>query len=311
VQALMPVELWPVMQHRMASYRAQRGKWWKAVDDDLTARVLAEVSARGPSTARDLDDGAPRDREHWGWNWSEAKKALDFLYMVGELAVAGRNSQFEVLYDVPERVLPADVLAMPTPTAEEATKELVRRAARSCGVATALCLADYYRLRQQPGAGVPAAQTAVEELVEEGELLPVRIEGWKRAAYLHRDARRPRKVEARAFLSPFDPVVWLRERTEHLFDFHYRIEIYTPADKRQYGYYVLPFLLRDEIVARVDLKADRKEGRLDVKSAWAEDGAPEDTAEELSEELRQLAGWLGLDSVRIEPRGDLAPQLRG
>jgi uncharacterized protein YcaQ len=311
VQALMPVELWPVMQHRMASYRAQRGKWWKAVDDDLTARVLAEVSARGPSTARDLDDGAPRDRKHWGWNWSEAKKALDFLYMVGELAVAGRNSQFEVLYDVPERVLPADVLAMPTPTAEEATKELVRRAARSCGVATALCLADYYRLRQQPGAGVPAAQTAVEELVEEGELLPVRIEGWKRAAYLHRDARRPRKVEARAFLSPFDPVVWLRERTEHLFDFHYRIEIYTPADKRQYGYYVLPFLLRDEIVARVDLKADRKEGRLDVKSAWAEDGAPEDTAEELSEELRQLAGWLGLDSVRIEPRGDLAPQLRG
>ncbi|HET6939250.1 MAG TPA: crosslink repair DNA glycosylase YcaQ family protein [Nocardioides sp.] len=310
VQALMPVELWPVMQHRMESYRAQRGKWWQAVDDDLTARLLGEISARGPSTARALDDGAPRGRKHWGWNWSEAKKALDFLYMVGELAVAGRNSQFEVIYDVPERVLPADVLAMPTPTAEEATKELVRRAARSCGVATALCLADYYRLRQQPGAGVPAAQTAIDELVEEGELLPVHIEGWRRPAYLHREARRPRKVDARAFLSPFDPVVWLRERTEHIFDFHYRIEIYTPVDKRQYGYYVLPFLLRDEIVARVDLKADRKEGRLIVKSAWAEEGAPEDTVEELSEELRQLASWLELSDITVEPRGDLAPMLR-
>jgi uncharacterized protein YcaQ len=310
VQALMPVELWPVMQHRMATYREQRGKWWKAVDDDLTGRLLAEVRDRGPSTARELDDGAPRDRKHWGWNWSEARKALDFLYMCGELAISRRNSQFEVVYDLPERVLPPRVLALPTPTPEEATKELVRRAARSCGVATALCLADYYRLRQQPGAGVPAAQTAVEELVEEGELLPVRIEGWRRPAYLHREARRPRKVDARALLSPFDPVVWLRERTEHIFDFHYRIEIYTPAEKRQYGYYVLPFLLRDEIVARVDLKAERKEGRLLVRSAWAEDGAPEDAAEELSHELRQLACWLELPDITVEPRGDLAQTLR-
>ena len=108
VQALMPVELWPVMQHRMASYRAQQGKWWQEVDDDLAERLLAEVAARGPSTARDLDDGAPRDKQHWGWNWSEAKKALDFLYMAGDLAVAGRNSQFEVIYDLPERVIPAD-----------------------------------------------------------------------------------------------------------------------------------------------------------------------------------------------------------
>jgi uncharacterized protein YcaQ len=305
VQALMPVELWPVMQHRMASYRAQRGKWWQEVDDDLAKRLLVEIEARGPSTARDLDDGAPRDKKHWGWNWSEAKKALDFLYMAGELAVAGRNGQFEVVYDLPERVLPADVLALPTPSREEAELELVRRAAASHGVATVRCLSDYYRMK------VDATQAAVDLLVEAGELLPVRIEGWRRPAYLHRDARRPRKVDARAFLSPFDPVVWLRERTEHLFDFHYRIEIYTPADKRQYGYYVLPFLLRDEIVARVDLKADRKEGALVVKSAWAEDGAPEDTADELSEELRQLAGWLGFDSVRIEPKGDLAPQLRG
>ena len=305
VQALMPVELWPVMQHRMASYRAQRGKWWQDVDDDLAERLLAEVSARGPSTARELDDGAPRDKTHWGWNWSEAKKALDFLYMCGDVAVAGRNSQFEVVYDIPERVIPAAVLAEPTPAKDEADLELVRRAAASHGVATLPCLADYYRMKAE------AVKPAVEALVEEGLLLPVEIEGWKRPAYLHRDARRPRKVEARALLSPFDPVVWFRERTEHLFDFHYRIEIYTPADKRQYGYYVLPFLLRDEIVARVDLKADRKEGRLVVKSAWAEDGAPEDTAAELRAELDELAAWLGLDSVRIEPKGDLAPQLPG
>jgi uncharacterized protein YcaQ len=304
VQALMPVELWPVMQHRMESYRAQKGKWWQEVDDDLSARLLAEVSARGPSTARELDDGAPRDKKHWGWNWSEAKKSLDFLYMAGELAVAGRNSQFEVVYDVPDRVIPAEVLARPTPSKEEAELELVRRAAASHGVATLPCLADYYRMKAE------AAKPAVEALVEEGVLIPVEIEAWKRPAYLHRDARRPRKIDARAFLSPFDPVVWFRERTEKLFDFHYRIEIYTPADKRQYGYYVLPFLLRDEIVARVDLKADRKEGRLVVKSAWAEDGAPEDTAEELSEELRQLAGWLELTAITVERRGDLAPMLR-
>jgi uncharacterized protein YcaQ len=304
VQALMPVELWPVMQHRMASYREQGGKWWQEVDHDLAERLIAEIAARGPSTARDLDDGAPRDKKHWGWNWSEAKKALDFSYMVGDVAVAGRNGQFEVIYDLPERVIPADVLALPTPSQKDAELELVRRAAASHGVASVPCLADYYRMKTE------AAKQAVDVLVEDGDLLPVQIEGWNRPAYLHRDARRPRKVEARAFLSPFDPVVWFRERSEQLFDFHYRIEIYTPAHKRVHGYYVLPFLLRDEIVARVDLKADRKEGRLLVKSAWAEDGAPDDTAEELSAELRVLGDWLGLPDVTVERRGDLAPLLR-
>ena len=303
VQALMPVELWPVMQHRMEHYRAQRGKWLKADDDTVVERVLAQIADRGASTARDLDDGAPRSKEHWGWNWSEARKALDYLYMVGDLAIAGRTSQFEVRYDLPERVLPPDVLAMPTPSREEADLELVRRAARSHGVASLRCLADYYRTLQAP------AKVAVDRLVEEGELLPVRVEGWSRPVWLHRDARRPRRVEARAFLSPFDPVVWLRDRTEALFDFHYRIEIYTPPEQRVHGYYVLPFLLRDEVVGRADLKADRATGRLLVQSAWAEDGAPEDTAAEMAAELRELAAWLGLDDVVVAAKGDLAPEL--
>ena len=270
----MPVELWPLMQHRMDSYRNQRHKWWGSeVSEELVANLMAEIADRGASTARDLDDGLPRSKENWGWNWSATRRALDYLYMIGEVAIAGRNSQFEIRYDLPERVLPADVLAAPTPTLEDANRELVRRAARSHGVATARCLSDYYRMRLQPTSEDRAVAGAIEDLVAEGELEPVRIDGWNRPAYLHRDARRPRRVDARALLSPFDPVVWLRERTERLFDFHYRIEIYTPAPKRQFGYYVLPFLLGEEIVGRVDLKADRQSGRLVVKAAYAEPGA--------------------------------------
>jgi uncharacterized protein YcaQ len=310
VQAFMPVDLWPVMQHRMASFR-ESPRWggWLKTNPGLVDKVLDQVRDEGPSTARDLDDGGPRKKVDWGWNWSETRKALDYLYVVGDLAIAGRNGQFEPIYDVPERVLPAAVLDAPVPHEFEAIKELIRRAARSHGVATVRCLGDYYRLQLQKGAGTKAAQLAVDELVEEGELLPVTIEGWKRPAWLHRDAELPRKVDARALLSPFDPVVWERERTEHIFDFHYRIEIYVPEPKRQYGYYVLPFLLGDEIVGRVDLKADRKAGLLLVKSAWSEPGAPPETAHELAAELRQLASWLGLADIVVDPKGDLADQL--
>ncbi|WP_234412323.1 winged helix-turn-helix domain-containing protein [Nocardioides sediminis] len=306
VQAFMPVDLWPVMQHRMAGYREQRGKWGFTADPTLEPGVLAAVRDRGPVTARDLEEefsDGPRTKEHWGWNWSQARKVLDFLFLVGDVAIAGRNSQFEVLYDVPERVLPASVLAAPTPSKAEADLELVRRAARSHGVATVRCLADYYRM------GVAETRAAVETLVEAGELVPVTVPGWTRAAYLHRDARLPRRVGARALLSPFDPVVWERSRAETLFDFSYRIEIYVPADKRVHGYYVLPFLLGDRIVARVDLKADRATRRLLVQGAYAEPGAPGETAEELASELRRLARWLDLDDVVVAPRGDLAPVL--
>jgi uncharacterized protein YcaQ len=305
VQAYMPVDLWPVMRHRMASYRAKRGKWGFVADDAvLEKNLLAEVAERGASTARDLDDGLPRAKVHWGWNWSETRKTLDYLYMCGELAVAGRNGQFEILYDLPERVIPADVLARPTPSVEDANRELVRRAARSHGVASARCLADYYRMPSRDAA------PAIDALVEDGELVPVSVQGWPRPAYLHRDARLPRRVGARALLSPFDPVVWERERTERLFGFRYRIEIYVPAPKREFGYYVLPFLLGDRIVARVDLKADRQAGVLRVVAAYAEQHAPDETAAELATELAALAGWLGLDAIAVGTRGDLAGLLR-
>lgn len=304
VQAFMPVELWPVMRFRMDEFRARRGKWsFVAEDDALEAALVAEIADRGPSTARELDDGLPRTKDHWGWNWSRTRRMLDYLYSVGDLAIAGRNSQFEIRYDLPERVLPAAVLDVPPLSAAEAHLELVRRAARSHGVASARCLADYYRLR-----GGEAA-SAIGVLVEAGELVPVQVEGWQRPAYLHRDARLPRRVGARTLLSPFDPVVWERARAEALFDFFYRIEIYVPAAQRVHGYYVLPFLLGDRIVARVDLKADRARSRLLVPGAFAEPGAPAETAAELAAELRRLASWLGLDEIEVAPKGDLAPAL--
>jgi uncharacterized protein YcaQ len=303
VQAFMPVDLWPVMRFRMRHYADREFKWWQGIDASLRERVLKEVAARGPVTARDLQETAPRDKVHWGWNWSEERKALDILYMTGEIAIAGRNSQFEVRYDLPERVLPAEVLDAPELTEDEAVLELIRRAARSHGVGSVHCLADYYRIRVGP------ARDAVATLVAAGELEPVSVEGWRRPAYLHREARLPRRIGARTLLSPFDPVVWERDRSEALFDFHYRIEIYTPAPQRIHGYYVLPFLLGDRIVARVDLKADRATRLLLVPGSYAEPGAPPETAAELAAELWQLAGWLGLDDVVVAPRGDLAPAL--
>jgi uncharacterized protein len=307
VAAFMPVELWPHMRHRMRAYEA-RGHEWAAIRHrpDLVGSVMEAVEDRGACTPRELDrelGGGPRAKEHWGWNWSDTKKVMEYLFAAGRLAVAGRNQQFERLYDLPERVVPREHLEAPEPSVEEASVELLRRAAVAHGVGTELDLRDYFRMRPE------LTRPALAALLESGELLPVRVDGWDRPAYLHRDARVPRRVHARALLSPFDPVVWERSRAERLFDFHYRIEIYVPEHKRVHGYYVLPFLLGDRVVGRVDLKADRRGGRLLVQGAWAEPQAPQETAGELAAELRDLAGWLGLTDVVVAPRGDLAGAL--
>ncbi|KQX72446.1 winged helix-turn-helix domain-containing protein [Aeromicrobium sp. Root472D3] len=303
--ALVDVRLWQAFQLRMES----GARMWGGMDriarerPELVAWVLDEVRSRGPLTAREIEHDVPRVRDHWGWNWSEVKLALEYLFYKGQVTAARRNAAFERVYDLPERVIPRARLDESPMDAAEAHRVLVSHAAGALGVGTMQCLRDYFRM--------DPAQTraAVEDLVETGELLPATIAGWKRPAYLHRDAVLPRRVAARALLSPFDPLVFERTRTERLFDFRYRIEIYVPADQRVHGYYVLPFLLGDRLVARVDLKADRREGVLVVHGAWAETHAPESTAAELAAELRLLARWLGLETVAPPAKGDLAGEL--
>ncbi|HEY3006425.1 MAG TPA: crosslink repair DNA glycosylase YcaQ family protein [Kribbellaceae bacterium] len=305
--SLIPVHTHRLLRWRMARAHAEAWGGPRRIATerpDLVKQVLDDVREHGPLTAREIDDDMERTQDYnWGWNWSDVKRALEFLFFAGDITVAGRNSQFERLYDVPERVLPRVVLDAPVPDAAEAHRELVRIAARAHGVATAQCLKDYFRTAPEPTA------RAIAELVEAGELEPVSIEGWKRQAYLHAGARLPRRVNARALVSPFDSLVFERTRTEALWGFRYRIEIYVPAPKRVYGYYVLPFLLGDRLVARADLKADRAAGVLLVQSAHAEEGAPVETAAELAAELVQLAGWLGLSGVSVNGGGDLAAPL--
>ena len=302
VAAFIPVDLWPVFADRMDRYREKGHPWWGSGHTQAD-EILARIRDLGPSTARDLDDGQRRSKENWGWNWSEAKRALEYLFLAGEVAVAGRTAQFERIYDLPHRVLPPATLHQPALAPEDAHLELVRRASRALGIASATCLADYYRL------AVADTKAAITTLIQSGELLPARVEGWRRPTYLHAQARLPRKTAARALLAPFDPLIWERDRTESIFGFRYRIGIYTPAAKREHGYYVLPFLLGDRLVARVDLKADRATSTLRVLAAFAEAGAPLETAAQLCAELWSMAGWLGLGRISVEARGDLAPAL--
>jgi uncharacterized protein YcaQ len=303
--ALVDVRLWQAFQFRMES----GARMWGGMDriarerPELVAWVLDEVRAGGPLTAREIEHDVPRVRDNWGWNWSEVKLALEYLFYKGRVTAARRNAAFERVYDLPERVIPRAQLEAPPLDAAEAHRVLVGHAATALGVGTAQCLRDYFRM--------DPAQTkaAIDELVDVGDLVPATIAGWKRPAYLHRDAVLPRKVTARALLSPFDPLVFERTRTERLFDFRYRIEIYVPAAQRVHGYYVLPFLLGDRLVARVDLKADRRAGVLVVHGAWAESLAPDHTAAELADELRLMARWLGLDQIAPPGKGDLAGEL--
>jgi uncharacterized protein YcaQ len=303
--SLLPVALQPLLRWRMD--RAAHEAWggMRRVQRDrpeLVARVLEEVRARGPVAASDvLAEERPQRTGPW-WDWSDVKRAFEWLFWSGQVTSARRRG-FERLYDLPERVLPAAVLATPTPAVEDAQRELVRIAARALGVAAERDLRDYFRLP------VAEARARIAELVEEGALLPVTVAGDRGPAYLDPAARVPRRVDARALVGPFDSLVWERARAERLFGFRYRIEIYVPAPKRVHGYYVLPFLLGDRLVARVDLKADRAAAVLRVQAAWAEEHAPPETAGELAEELEAMAGWLGLDGVRVERRGDLAPAL--
>jgi uncharacterized protein YcaQ len=264
--------------------------------------VYDEVREIGPVSAGTIAKDQKRGSEEWGWNWTDAKTALEFLFWTGRITTSTRVN-FERRYDIAERVIPADVLDLPTPSEADAHRELLLIAARAHGVGTAGDLADYFRIT------VPQARPRIAELVEDGRLEQVAVRGWAQPAYLVPGTILPRRVNARALLVPFDPLVFERARTERIFDFHYRVEIYVPAPKRVHGYYVLPFLLGDALVARVDLKADRAAGVLLVQAAWAEPGAPPETANELAVELRAMATWLGLDDVVVVPRGDLSARL--
>jgi uncharacterized protein YcaQ len=305
--SLIPVELHAALRWRMAAAHETAWGGMRRVAEEqpeLVRWVLDEVRANGPLTAAEIQDDAPRPADNWGWNWSVVKRALEWLFWSGEVAAARRNGAFARVYDLPERVLPAAVLDAPTPEPAEAYRTLVEIAARALGVAAEVELRDYFRLP------VEAARTAVADLVADGTLRRVAVQGWRQTGYLHRDARLPRWIRARTLVSPFDPLVWERGRTKRLFDFAYRIEIYVPAPQRVYGYYVLPFLLGDRLVGRVDLKADRRAGVLRVPAAWVEPGVDEaEVADELAAELHRLTGWLGLSGVASPERGDLAPAL--
>ena len=304
--SLVPLHLHPYLRWRMTN--ADDLAWGRMVkiateQPELVEQVLALIDDQGPIRAGQVDTERSPKLPGAMWNWHDGKVALEYLFWAGRVTAA-RRINFERRYDRTERVLPADVLIAPTPDEPDAHRELIRVAARALGVATEPDLGDYFRL---PRA---SSKLRVAELVDAGELLPVEVDGWRSPAYLWPGSRIPRRVDARALLSPFDSLIWFRDRTERLFDFRYRIEIYTPQDKRVYGYYVLPFLLGDRLVARVDLKSDRQADVLRVQGAYAEPGSDrEHVAAELAEQLAVTAEWLGLGGVAVAGRGDLATHL--
>ncbi len=301
--SLIPPATWPLLDFRMRRALTESWGGMQRVARDhpgVVEAVCREVEARGPLTSREVEAALahdlPRSKEHWGWNWSVVKSALEHLFWAGQISSAGRTSQFERRYAGLARVAPVEVRRQwvdpgVRPAEEDAFVELVRIAARAHGVGTELCLRDYFRLK-----GVQV-RPAIDRLVADGELVPVDVEGWHRPAWLHTAAKLPRRVDAEALLSPFDSLVWQRERTQALFDFRYRIEIYTPAHQRVHGYYVLPFLFGDRLVARCDLKADRAAGVLRVHQVTWEPEAPAGAHTALDRNLASMADWLGLSAV--------------
>jgi uncharacterized protein len=305
VASMSSVEVWPLLHHRRAATRP-----WPQVAEVLErapgylGEVIAEVAANGPTTVQDLANPGRR-RGPW-WGMPRGKVALDFLAIRGELAIHDRTRQFVTVYDLTDRVVPERVRATPAPPEEESRRQLLRRAARAHGIGTATELADHHRQRPGPVRRTLAAMAAA------GELEEVRVRGWGgEPVYVHPEARTARRFPARTLLSPFDPLVWHRDRLERVFDFRYRIEIYVPEARRVHGYYVLPFLLGDQLVGRVDLKADRVRGRLLVRGAYAEPGVDRvAVARELAAELAELGAWLDVPEVVVADRGDLAAGLR-
>jgi len=295
--AHLPVEIHPLFRWKMEAARLGKARHWGLTsfyDDNkvFVKRMLKHVETNGPTTARAMSTRTEKrgaDKKTW-WDWDEAKVGLEYLFLTGQLMSRGRGTDFARIYDTPERVLPRQVLDAPTPTEHDARKQLLIRSAIAQGVATVGDLADYYR--QKPAAVKPL----IAELIEEGELRTVAVDGWAEKAFVHRSAKLPKQLHATALLSPFDSLVWCRPRNERLFDFHYRIEIYTPKEKRKFGYYVLPFMMNGQMVGRVDLKADRANSKLLVHSVHTEKGIKRATINDaLNNELRAMANWLDLN----------------
>jgi len=302
--AHLPVEIHPLFRWKMEAARLGKARHWGLTsfyDDNKTfvKRMLKHVETNGPTTARELSTRTEKrgaDKKTW-WDWDESKTALEYLFLTGQLMSRGRGTDFARIYDTPERVLPLNILNASAPTEHDARKQLLVRSAIAQGVATGTDLADYYR--QKPAAVKPL----LAELLEEGELREVAVDGWAEKAFVHRSAKLPKQLHATALLSPFDSLVWCRPRNERLFNFHYRIEIYTPKEKRKFGYYVLPFMMNGQMVGRVDLKADRANSKLLVHSIHTEKGIKRSTINDaLNNELRGMALWLELDKV-VNRRG--------
>ncbi|THG36202.1 winged helix-turn-helix domain-containing protein [Glaciibacter flavus] len=304
--AIIPVETWPLMRWRMQVYRdyfAQDGGW-AAANRPMLDWLRDELAANGPLPASAIEHESNVRRGPW-WGWSDVKRGLEVLFRQGDVVTAGRT-RFERTYALPEQVLPSSILERVV-SREDAHVQLIEQSARAHGIGTEKDLADYFRLKRVD------VRPAIARLVDEGSLLPVTVDGWRAPAWLHRDARLPRRIGADALLSPFDPVVWERARTERMFGFHYRIEIYTPAEKRIHGYYNLPILIDDALVGRIDLKNDRQARVLRVQSAWLEEGALSASVDEIAERtaapLRSAAGWQGLENIAVVGRGTLSPAL--
>ena len=326
---LLPLSLYPLLRFRMDRHRDWMERYLRSTRGAFMAKCLAEVAERGAIAAGDLSEGG-RSKGSW-WGWSAGKAAMERLFDAGFLAIAGRRG-FERLYDLTERVVPAEIRRIPAPTREEAVKELLCLSAGAQGVGTGADLASYFYIdgyldrsasvprwaRRRLGKGTtagkrqkPVAKRALLELVEEGRLVEVRVEGWKDPAYMLAGTRPPKRAEARGLVTPFDSLVWDRARLKRLFGMQYTIEIYTPAHKRVYGYYVFPFLLGDALVGRCDLKADRARGVLMVQSAHLERGQDaKRVAPRLREELGAMQRWLGLEKIEVAKRGDLAAALK-